>query len=44
MKQELSHKQRKLAKKSFPKQARNEHLFTPQDYAALPVGEIQEAK
>lgn len=44
MKQELSKKQRRIVKKQFPKQKRNEHLFTPQDYAALPVGEVQETK
>jgi hypothetical protein len=31
----LTNKQRKAAKKRFPKQARNEHVITPQDIAEL---------
>lgn len=32
----LSNRQRKQALKQFPKQARQEHMLTPQDVAALP--------
>jgi hypothetical protein len=36
MKTILSNRQRKQAVKRFPKQARQEHLITPQDILALP--------
>jgi hypothetical protein len=34
----LTNKQRKLAKKRFPKQKRNEFTITPAFIASLPVG------
>ena len=36
----LSNKQRKQAKKRFPKQKRNEFTITPAFIASLPVGTI----
>lgn len=34
----ISKKQRKLARKSVPKAARNEHVFSIEDYKRLPIG------
>lgn len=37
MKKPLTKKQRRAAKKQFPKQPRNEQLLTPEFIASLPV-------
>lgn len=36
----LSHRQRKLTKKQFPRKGNQWHAFGPKDYAALPKGEV----
>lgn len=36
----LSHRQRKLAKKQFPRKGTQWHQFSAKDYAALPKGEV----
>lgn len=38
---ELSHKQRRIALKSFPKRKRNEVLLTPAFISSLPVGNVE---
>jgi hypothetical protein len=41
-KQELSKSARKQARKQFPKQPQPWHLFTAEDYSALPTGTVVE--
>jgi len=42
MTKSTTHKQRRAAKKLFPKKPHSTRPFTPEDYEALPVGEIVE--
>lgn len=38
---ELSHKQRRISLKSFPKQKRQEFIINPAFIASLPVGNVE---